>query len=120
VSFRELLDALPGLDLGAASDYGRTFYALRAGALRTMPRDTILVVLGDGRTNVFDPLPWAFEELAAKARRVIWLVPEPRARWGTDDSALPRYLPFCDVAVEARDLDGLVHGVRELVASLRP
>ena len=44
---------------------------------------------------------------------------EPRARWGTDDSALPRYLPFCDVAVEARDLDGLVHGVRELLASLR-
>ena len=83
-----------------------------------LARDAVLVVLGDARTNRFDPLPWAFEEIASRARRVLWLVPEPRARWGTGDSALPRYLPFCDVAVEARDLEGLAHGVREMAVSL--
>ena len=83
-----------------------------------MGRDAVLVVLGDGRTNVFDPLPWAFEEIAGRARRVLWLVSEPRVRWGTGDSALGAYLPFCDVAVEARDLEGLARGVRELAASI--
>ena len=117
-SFRELLESLPGLNLEAPSDYGRAFFALESGALHAIPRDTILLVLGDGRTNAFDPLPWAFETIAERARRVIWLVPEPRARWGREDSALPRYLPFCDVAVEARDLEGLVHGVRELLSSI--
>ncbi len=118
-SFLDLLDRVPGLDPDAASDYGRTFYALASGPLRSPGgRDAILVVLGDGRTNVFDPLPWAFEELAGRARRVIWLAPEPRARWGSGDSALPQYLAFCDVAVEVRDLEGLAHGVREIVGSM--
>ena len=98
----------------APSDYGRAFYAFAAGPLRAIGRDAVLLVLGDGRSNDLDPLPWAFEEIAARARRVIWLVPEPRALWGTGDSALGRYLPFCDVAVETADLDGLAHGVREL------
>ena len=117
-SFLDAIHSLPGLDPGAASDYGRAFYALASGALRTLARDSVLVVLGDARSNVFDPLPWAFEEIAARARRVIWLAPEPRQRWGTGDSALLRYLPCCDIAVETRDLEGLAHGVRELAASL--
>jgi uncharacterized protein with von Willebrand factor type A (vWA) domain len=117
-SFGALLDEIPGLDPGAASDYGRAFWALGEGPLRVLAKEAVLVVLGDARTNRFDPLPWAFEEIAARARRVLWLVPEPRVRWGTGDSALLRYLPFCDVAVEARDLAGLAHGVREMTASL--
>lgn len=117
-SFLDTLRGIPGLDTEAPSDYGRTFYALASGPLRRLTRDTVLVVLGDGRTNVYDPLPWAFEEIAARVKRVIWLVPESRSRWGTGDSALPQYLRFCDVAIEATDLDGLTHGVRELVASL--
>jgi uncharacterized protein with von Willebrand factor type A (vWA) domain len=118
LSFAGILDGIAGLDPNAASDYGRTFWALRSGPLRSPGRDSVLVVLGDGRANRFDPLCWAFEELASRARRVIWLVPEARDRWGTGDSALPGYLPFCDVAVEARDLEGLAHGVRELAACL--
>lgn len=117
-SFADLLEATPGLDPDAASDYGRAFYALRSGPLRNLASDTLLVVLGDGRTNRFDPLPWAFEELASRARRVVWLVPEPRGSWFTGDSALARYLASCDLAVEARDLDGLAYGVRRIAAGL--
>ena len=118
VSFAEILGSVPGLNTDAPSDYGRAFYAFAAGPLRAIGRDAVLLVLGDGRSNDLDPLPWAFEEIAARARRVIWLVPEPRALWGTGDSALGRYLPFCDVAVETADLDGLAHGVRELLAAV--
>lgn len=117
-AFSDVVGSLEGIDPNAPSDYGRAFYALGSGPLRALGRDSVLVLLGDGRTNRFDPLPWAFEEIAQRARRVLWLVPEARARWGTGDSALPRYLPFCDVAVETTDLQGLAHGVRELLASM--
>jgi uncharacterized protein with von Willebrand factor type A (vWA) domain len=118
VSFAAALASLPGLNPDAPSDYGRTFYALGTGPLRSPGRDAILVILGDGRTNLYDPLPWAFEEMAERARRVIWLVPEARRRWGTGDSALPLYLRSCDVAVETGDLEGLAHGIREIVRAI--
>lgn len=118
VSFASFLDSVPGIDLNAPSDYGRVFYDLQAGSLRRRARDTVLVVLGDGRTNRFDPLAWAFEELARRSRLVVWMVPEPARRWGTGDSALPDYLSWADLAVEARDLDGLSRGLVELLRRL--
>lgn len=117
-SYAEVIGSIPDLNPDAASDYGRVFYALASGPLRSLARDSLLLVLGDGRTNVYDPLPWAFEEIASRARRVLWLVPEPRTRWGTGDSSLPRYLASCDVVVETTDLEGLERGVRELLASI--
>ena len=118
VSFLDLIFSIPDLDPDGRSDYGRAFFALSSGPLRTLARDAVVVVLGDGRTNRFDPLPWAFEEIAGRARHVLWLAPEPRGRWGEGDSALPAYLPFCDVVVEASDLEGLARAVRELTASI--
>jgi uncharacterized protein with von Willebrand factor type A (vWA) domain len=115
VAFADVLHGLAGLNLDAPSDYGRAFHALLTGRKRPRGRDTVLVVLGDGRTNRFDPLPWAFDEVAKGCRAVIWLVPEPASRWGTADSALPKLLPSVDVAAEATDLDGLASGLAELV-----
>ncbi|MBZ5641047.1 MAG: VWA domain-containing protein, partial [Acidobacteriia bacterium] len=104
LSFADLIESLPGLNLEAPSDYGRAFHALLHSHLRPGGRDSVLVVLGDARTNRFDPLPWAVEEISRRARAVLWLVPEPRSRWGTADSALADYLPHADAVVEARDL----------------
>jgi len=117
-SFAEVLDELRGLNLTAPSDYGRAFHSLARSRLRPGGRNTALVVLGDGRTNRFDAQDWAFEEIASRCGAVLWLVPEPLDRWGTGDSALGRYLPHTDVAVEARDLNGLARGVSELLRHL--
>jgi len=89
----------------------------RADSARLRPagRDTVLVVLGDARTNRIDPLPWALEEIARRCRYVLWLVPEARERWGTGDSELACYLPFVDTVVEARDLNGIARGLQELL-----
>jgi hypothetical protein len=118
VSFADVIDGLKDLNLEAPSDYGTAFHALRTSRLRPKGRDTLLVVLGDGRTNRFDPLAWALEDLSRGCRAVLWLVPEPRSRWGTADSALPAYLPSVDLVVEATDLDGLARGLSELVRRL--
>jgi uncharacterized protein with von Willebrand factor type A (vWA) domain len=118
VSFAAVLHGLKDLNLEAASDYGTAFHALSASRLRPRGRDTVLVVVGDGRTNRFDPLPFALEDLSRGCRAVLWLVPEPRSRWGTADSALPRYLASVDLVVEANDLHGLSRGLGELVRRL--
>jgi len=120
-SFARFLETLDALDPKAASDYGRAFYQaarVHAGGPRTSRRDTILIVLGDARSNRRDPQEWAFEEIAARSRRVIWLNPEPAARWNTGDSVLSCYAPSCDVICEARDLEGIARGVAEIVRAL--
>ncbi|PWJ03503.1 hypothetical protein DKG34_32475 [Streptomyces sp. NWU49] len=74
-----------------SSDYGTALgefaerYADAVG-----PRTTVFV-LGDARTNLADPNLPAVRELAGRARRVYWLNPEQRSRWGTGDSAAPEY-----------------------------
>jgi uncharacterized protein with von Willebrand factor type A (vWA) domain len=118
VSFADVLDGLSGLNLTAPSDYGTAFYALRGSRTRPRGRDTVLVILGDGRTNRFDPLAFALADLARGVKAVLWLVPEPASRWGTADSALPAYLPSVDLVVETTDLAGLGRGLGELVKRL--
>lgn len=117
-AFTDLLAGLPGLNADAPSDYGRAFFHARQHLARAGGRDAVLVVLGDARTNRMDPLPWAFEEIAMRCRRVLWLNPEPRAKWDEDDAVMSEYLPYCDLACEVRDLEGLATGVREILRSL--
>jgi hypothetical protein len=118
LSFADVLDGLKDLNLNAPSDYGTAFHALGTSRLRPRGRDTVLVILGDGRTNRYDPLAWSLDDLSRGCRTVLWLVPEPRARWGTADSRLPEYLPSVDLVVEAADLAGLSRGLAELVKRL--
>ena len=118
VTFADLLEGIRDLNLSAPSDYGRAFHSLLTSRHRPRGRDTVLVILGDGRTNRFEPLPWALRELAAGCRGSIWLVSEPASRWGTADSALAAFLPEVDLAVEAKDLDGIARGVAALVRKL--
>ncbi len=118
VSFADVVEELRDLNLDAPSDYGRAFHALRTSPARPRGRASLLVILGDGRTNRFDPLPWALDELSRDCRAVLWLVPEPRSRWGTADSALPVYLPSVDLVAETTDLTGLARGLAELVRRL--
>lgn len=116
--FHGLLGSLPQLNPEAPSDYGRVFHRLLRSPARPRGRDTVLVILGDGRNNRLDPLDWAFGEVAGGCAATLWLVPEPLAQWGTGDSALADYLPHADLAVEARDLAGLGRGVAELLRRL--
>ncbi|MBI3449876.1 MAG: VWA domain-containing protein [Acidobacteria bacterium] len=118
LDFRSFLSTLPGIDLQGASDYGRAFHQALGFVGRSSGRETVLVVLGDARSNHRDPLAWAFEELSGRCRRVLWLNPEPHALWNTGDSVMRVYEPACDVVCEARDLEGLTHGVRAILRSL--
>ena len=77
------------------TDYGQALIDLRDQHWEQIDRRTTVLVLGDGRSNHTDPRLDIFAELADRAKRVVWLCPEPVARWGSGDSELLRYEPFC-------------------------
>jgi hypothetical protein len=44
----------------------------------------------------------------------LWLNPEPKAYWGSGDSIIDQYAPFCDGVFECRNLGQLKAFVDEL------
>ncbi|WP_217168377.1 VWA domain-containing protein [Streptomyces sp. AC512_CC834] len=80
-----------------SSDYGVALgeFAERYGDA-VGPRSTVFV-LGDARTNMSDPNLAALRQIAGRSRRVYWLNPEQRSRWGTGDSAAPLYAELVEM-----------------------
>ncbi|MFF8807727.1 VWA domain-containing protein [Streptomyces omiyaensis] len=92
------------------SDYGTAldgFVERYADALG--PR-TVVLVLGDARTNRADPRPESLRLIAERARRVHWLNPEQPSLWGTGDSVAPLYAGLVDMRPcrDARQLGELI------------
>jgi uncharacterized protein with von Willebrand factor type A (vWA) domain len=107
----------PGVVAGDGhSDYGRVFERFWTvhGEHAVTPATT-LIVAGDARTNYrpagLDP----FRRLSERARNTYWLNPEPRADWGTDDSSIVEFAPWCTGVFEVRTLRQLADAVVEIV-----
>ena len=101
------------------TDYGRTLLDLEDGYLHLIDRRTTVLVLGDGRNNRGDPRTASLERVFQRAKRVIWLNPEPRPFWGTGDSEMLRYLPYCHIARVCNTLRHLERAVDDLLAARR-
>ncbi|MDN5348592.1 MAG: hypothetical protein PWP65_2157 [Clostridia bacterium] len=101
------------------SDFGRTFklFLERYGEIITSR--TTLLILGDARNNWRPPEVEAFARLCQKARRVIWLNPQPRAMWNTQDSLIGLYAPYCQVVKECANLKQLIEITKILLPSAR-
>ncbi|MEE8291205.1 MAG: VWA domain-containing protein, partial [Candidatus Tectomicrobia bacterium] len=104
----EALRSYPNLNLFGYSDFGRVFYQFYRDLLSDLNRDTVLLILGDARNNVFDPQAWTMEEIRQRCRRIIWLNPEPRQGWNKDDSVIDIYAPYCDHVLECWTMEHLV------------
>jgi uncharacterized protein with von Willebrand factor type A (vWA) domain len=106
------------LDVDANSDYGNALGQFREEFATAVTRRTTVVILGDGRGNGHDPNLTAFEEIARRCRRLVWLTPEPRYAWHLGNCDLPRYAELCDRVDVVRDLDGLDRAADEMVNGL--
>jgi uncharacterized protein with von Willebrand factor type A (vWA) domain len=93
-----------------SSDYGAALGEFAERHLDAVGPRTSVIVLGDARTNGFDPNAPALRRVAARARRVHWLNPESPAQWGTGDSAAHVYAEIVDMHAcrNARRLGELV------------
>jgi uncharacterized protein with von Willebrand factor type A (vWA) domain len=106
------------LDVDADSDYGAAFGRFSEDFPGIVTRRTTVVVLGDGRGNGHDPSLEVFEEIARRARQLVWLTPERRTMWRLGHCDLPRYAGFCDRVEVVRDLDGLDRATDHILAGL--
>jgi uncharacterized protein with von Willebrand factor type A (vWA) domain len=98
------------------SNYARVFATFEDRYADALDRRTTLVILGDGRTNYRPPGLEELGRIRERVRSVLWLCPEPRAGWGTGDSAIPLYTDKVDKVLEAACAADLERSARELVA----
>lgn len=111
--------AADGLDLAATSDYGMVWSETLDNFGDLVSRRTSVLVVGDARSNAFDPRVDLFADLARRAYRVAWLTPEPSRYWGQTGCALDEYEEYCDGVVSARDGAEILTRCDELGAALR-
>lgn len=104
------------IDVDVNSDFGRAAERFRLEHLDAITRRTSVVVLGDGRNHGTPPNVEALREIAARARRLIWMTPEPRWGWSLGGCDLPLYEQVCDRVEVVRTVDHLARVAEGLVA----
>ncbi len=98
-----------------STDYGLALEELAALCGDDIDHRTTLIFLGDARSNYSEPRADILRRLGERARQVIWLNPENAGRWGSGDSVMPRYRPYCTIAETTRTLDDLERVVERLL-----
>ncbi len=102
---------------GGATDYGQAWVDLHDRHWSAIDRRTTVLVLGDGRSNQSDPRLDLFAELAERAKRVVWLCPETPARWGSGDSCILKYRPYCHHIAHCASASDLERVIDEALAA---
>ncbi|MGH8663924.1 MAG: VWA domain-containing protein, partial [Burkholderiales bacterium] len=98
-----------------SSNYGNSLADFESGWMEQVTNKTTLIILGDARGNDNDPRTEIMDRLAQRAKRIIWLNPEPRSAWGTGDSDMFRYLPYCSLARVCSTLNDLERVITDLL-----
>jgi uncharacterized protein with von Willebrand factor type A (vWA) domain len=99
----------------ANSNFGRAFKQFEQRFLDAVTTKTTVLIIGDARNNYNPPEAWALGEIKARAKRVLWLNPEPPVSWAFGDSAMRDYEPYCDRVEVVNNLASLAKVVDTLV-----
>ena len=102
-----------------STNYGKSLEDFSALALNKINRQTTVIILGDARGNRNEARVELMNGIFTRAGRVIWLNPEPQPLWGTGDSDMYRYAPFCHQMVTCNTIAQLERVVEELLATAR-
>jgi hypothetical protein len=103
------------VNLRRNSHYGLALRSFEERFGRELDRRCTLVIVGDGRGNYQDPAVEVVERLRERVRSLLWLCPEPSSRWGTGDSAMPRYARAVTEVLPATTARQLEEAARALV-----
>jgi uncharacterized protein with von Willebrand factor type A (vWA) domain len=103
------------INVYANSNFGRAFTMFEARHLDAVTAKTTVIIIGDARNNYNPPEAWALGAIRERARRVLWLNPEPPASWAFGDSAMRDYEPYCDRVETVGNLAQLARVVDTLI-----
>jgi uncharacterized protein len=98
-----------------SSNYGNSLADFEDGWMRLVTNKTTIIILGDARGNRTDPRTEIMQHLSQRAKRIIWLNPEFRSAWGTGDSDMFRYKPYCNLVTVCTTLRHLERVVSDLL-----
>ena len=98
-----------------SSNYGNAFADFEDGWMKHVTNKTTVIILGDARGNGTDPRTDIVGRLSQRARRIIWLNPELRSSWGTGDSDIYRYAPYCSLVRVCSTLNDLERVITDLL-----
>ncbi|HHY56415.1 MAG TPA: VWA domain-containing protein [Chloroflexi bacterium] len=99
-----------------STDLGFALRQFTRHYLDTIDQRTTVILVGDGRNNYNDPALDIFQQMARRARRMIWINPEPPMLWGSGDSDMLQYAPLCNHVVMAATLGELTEAVDHLLS----
>ncbi|MBO0712234.1 MAG: VWA domain-containing protein, partial [Acetobacteraceae bacterium] len=102
-----------------STNYGVSLADFETLAMADLDRKTTVIILGDARGNRTEPRTDLMKMIFDRAGRVIWLNPEFRASWGTGDSDMLKYLPFCHQATVCNTVATLERVVTDLIKDTR-
>jgi uncharacterized protein with von Willebrand factor type A (vWA) domain len=103
-----------GVGLGVffgRTDYGQAFRDFRDNGLAHLTKRTTVLILGDARNNYGNPETAILRTIRERSRRVVWLNPEPPTFFGTGDSEMRRYQPYCTMVRQCSTLSHLERAI---------
>ena len=98
-----------------SSNYGNSFADFEDGWMKFVTNKTTVIILGDARGNRTDPRTDIVSRLSLRAKRIIWLNPEFKSAWGTGDSDMYRYAPFCSLVTVCNTLRHLERVISDIL-----
>lgn len=97
------------------TDLGHSLVTFSQRYMDAVDHRTTVIILGDGRNNYNDPRLDLVQEIKRRARRLIWMNPEPPTMWGTGDSDMLEYLQVVHAVFEVGNLAQLTAAVDRLL-----
>ena len=105
------------LNGGGSTDYGQAFIDLEGLLENNIDRKTTVIILGDARSNYGDPRCDVLKTIQEKSKRILFLNPEPKSVWGTGDSEMLRFVPYCSKSKVCSSLFDLERVVDDMLRS---
>jgi len=103
---------------GPGTDYGGMLQQFVDLCDARIDRHTTVIILGDARNNDLPPQQQLLAHIGQRCQQLFWLNPEARGRWGSGDSVMPIYQPYCREAFPCSNLAGLERFVDRLLRDI--
>jgi uncharacterized protein with von Willebrand factor type A (vWA) domain len=99
-----------------SSDYGSVLREFAGEYSRQFSRRTVVLVVGDARTNYGDPAVASLADVSDRVGKLYWLNPEARRYWDQGDSVMSQYAPHCAQVRECSTLRQIADFVQSLAS----
>ena len=104
---------------GGSTDYGQALEDFKRLCMDDVDNRTTIIILGDGRNNYGEARAEILKELYDRAKRVLWLNPEPCATWTVGDAEMRKYSAYVHQAEECNSLMHLERVVGNLLRTVQ-